>query len=108
VDFRLFFRGFPSSHHPQELIFAPSSDGTAPPTAANAGTADVVPEVAVETSSSTIAPLVEESADVVPEVAVETSSSTIASLVAEKKERGNSSDLEHFSFFHSVGNNHPN
>jgi len=85
VDFRLFFRGFPSSHHPQELIFAPSSDGTAPPTAANAGTADVVPEVAVETSSSTIAPLVE-----------------------EKKERGNSSDLEHFSFFHSVGNNHPN
>lgn len=62
----------------QELIFAPSSDGTAPPTAANAGTADVVPEVAVETSSSTIAPLVE-----------------------EKKERGNSSDPGAVEWFDS-------
>ena len=64
-----FSQGFPSSPGPQDLIFAPSTDGPAPPSAADSGTADVtLPEVAA-LRSSRMAP------------------------VEEREERGNSSDL---------------
>eukprot|EP00435_Cladocopium_sp_Y103_P067978 s631_g30.t2 len=65
----------------QELIFAPSTDGTAPPSAANDGLTDdvTVLEVVEETNSSTLEPL----------------------KVEEREERGNRSDPGTVKWFDS-------